>query len=827
MHRSVHPLAILAGLAALAALTAGCDDLGPGPLHDPSVDIVPSAVTVEVGSGLPLEVEAIDSTGARVLASELTWTSSSGDVALVDSTGTVWGRGSGNTIVVARLGGPAGPADSVRVESVFSPAVEGSQIVTGRVHSCALDRQGTAYCWGDDRFGQLGNGDVPTGPGQWPTPVRVASDIRFTALAAGPDHTCGLASDQRAYCWGDNEWGQLGNGTVEQRAIPVRVSSEMAFVQITAGWQHTCGLTAAGDAFCWGRGVRGQLGTGGETDATAPQPVAGDLAFEQLSAGGWHTCGLTAAGEAYCWGQWRYYSSDYNPESTTPQRVMEDGRFTALAAGFLRTCGIGAGGSTRCIATGDQGAPAFRQLTLGRTHSCGLTPDGVAYCWGSNERGELGDGTRTDRRAPTRVNTEQRFMQLNVSPGAEHFSRFSHTCGVTQAGAVYCWGAGHEGQLGTGVAAYATTPVAAESGLEFEMVVAHRDHSCGLVPSGRAYCWGANRYGQLGDGTTTPSAVPVPVQGALRFRTLTAGAESTCGLTLAGEAYCWGRNQDGQLGDGTTTDRVVPGPIQGDYVFEELDAGAVHVCGLASGRAYCWGGSAQGRLGNGQSGDWDDGNPVPGPVETELRFTTITAGYPHTCALTQDGRAYCWGANSHGELGNGEVRGTAPSRWLTPGPVSGDLRFTALTAGGTHTCGIATSGGTYCWGRNVEGQLGIGAGSGTRVHPTEVAGGLDYREISAGLYHTCAVTPEGRLFCWGENDQGRLGDGTQYVRPTPVEVALSGGSTVAVAPGDVHTCVAQEAGTVYCWGARGWGQLGDGVLPWRATPTAVAPPLSR
>jgi alpha-tubulin suppressor-like RCC1 family protein len=364
-----------------------------------------------------------------------------------------------------------------------------------------------------------------------------------------------------------------------------------------------------------------------------------------------------------------------------------------------------------------------------------------------------------------------------------------------------------------------TRPVAVSGGRRFIALAAGGGHTCGLTSAGAAFCWGMNTWGQLGDGSTDDRPTPVAVGGAVRFSALVTGAGHTCGLTGPGVAYCWGNGAFGQLGHtGYTGNDAHPLPtaVTGGLTFRGLASGSYHTCGLASsGAAYCWGNNSSGQLGDDGFGN---GNAAPSLVPGGFSFRTLAPGGPHTCGLTSDGAVRCWGDNSYGQLGDGTAE-----TWWVPGPVSGGIGLSALAAGAYHTCGVAGPGAAHCWGDNSSYQLGT-AGP-TSSLPVAVSGGLTLGGLAAGGYHTCALTSAGAGYCWGWNGDGELGNGDPgwyFDTPSPVVGNLSLSS---VATGAWHSC-GLASGAAYCWGWNGDGQLGDGSTSTRSSPVAVVGGLS-
>ncbi len=338
----------------------------------------------------------------------------------------------------------------------------------------------------------------------------------------------------------------------------------------------------------------------------------------------------------------------------------------------------------------------------------------------------------------------------------------SHTCGITQSGAVACWGGNASGQLGDAAAgAQVARPVLVLQTSGFNSLAAGIDYTCGLTAAGTAICWGLNARGQLGIGRTGAAAGPTPVVGNHSFGSLSAGARHVCGLDADGVAWCWGDNNSGQLGTGNTRGAHTPQRVTGGTKFKLLAAGSDHTCGLATdGRVFCWGDGFSGQLGRGAR----ESQSEPVAVESNLRFTAIAAGSHHTCALAQGGKVYCWGANVAGEIGDGsrsERDGPAQVKWTGA--------FSAIVAGADYSCALTDAGEPYCWGRNREGQLGDGSRV-DRQAPVKVGLDQPLQSISAGGGHSCGVTRDQHVLCWGGNARGQLGDGTQTGRSTPAPV---------------------------------------------------------
>jgi alpha-tubulin suppressor-like RCC1 family protein len=344
-----------------------------------------------------------------------------------------------------------------------------------------------------------------------------------------------------------------------------------------------------------------------------------------------------------------------------------------------------------------------------------------------------------------------------------------HTCALTVDGVAYCWGDNSSGALGDSTLANRLIPTAVAGGLTFSSVSSGNAFSCGLRSSGAAYCWGSNTAGNLGNGGVAIDSAPHPVSGGHSFTTLVTGLGSgriTCGIDTGMAAWCWGADGMGQLGNGAPLAKsLTPALVSGGFLWQGLGVRSTSTCGVrTTNAAYCWGSDAFGQLGDGAPKANVD-HPVA--VIGGLSFSQVAPGQVSACALTVGGAAYCWGSNLNGRLGVDPVTTTES---LTPIAVTGGLAFTQLVAGDSFTCGLTAGGAAYCWGFNGTGQLGDGT-TNEEFTPTPVSGGHSFTTIAAGSSHACGRTSLGQLYCWGDNSSGQIGDGTINEADSPVLVA--------------------------------------------------------
>ena len=779
--------------------------------------------SVVVGQNVQLRLRARDAAGKALSAGGLTVVfSASGGTSQGTIAGTVdagdgtysasfTGTVAGTVLTVSATINGAPVTSSLPTVRVLAPLVVASvPLSAGVAHACEIRSGGAVWCWGGNAAGQLGDGTTTDAV----MPVQVATAQSFVAVSAGDDHTCALTSAGSAWCWGGNAVGQLGDGTINPSLSPVAVTGGLQFVQLIAGGGFTCGRVATGEAYCWGGNGNGQLGDGTNAPHGAPAIVTGGLTFASLALfGNNHACGLTTVGAAYCWG--------YNFDGELGNGANADSWVPSAVSGGL----------------------TFAAITAGTFHSCGLTAGGVTYCWGDNNVAQLGYGAvPTDSWTPGVVQGGASFTTIIAGGG--------HTCGIVSGGSLQCWGYNQEGALGDGTRTTRLAPAPVSGGLSFVRVAGGGDFTCGQTTTGETWCWGINTVGQMADATHIERLVPVqsgvsqavatvdatPGSTALAIgatQTLTATTRIANGSAVTGRVVTWASSDSTvasvaanglvmAFGTGTATITATSEGVSGEATVTVtasgpsatatalVSTGYVHTCAIRAGlHPWCWGFGGSGYL-NGVA--FYSVYNQPHPVVTTLQFTQISAGYEATCGLTVDSLPYCWGRGGYGELGNG-----SPYIQSYPGAVSGGLKFVQIRLGWGIACGLTAAGTVYCWGLdefNIAGYSSTYFGYNT-VQPTPKQVAMPEPITTLGDFgnHACALGVSRTVYCWGLNDAGSTGTAPMY----PPGAVAGAPASIGLAVGEYMTCSLGTAGDAWCWGYNNLYALG------RTTPTVENP----
>lgn len=364
------------------------------------------------------------------------------------------------------------------------------------------------------------------------------------------------------------------------------------------------------------------------------------------------------------------------------------------------------------------------------------------------------------------------------------------------------------------------TPTPTSTPLQATSVASGDFHTCASLPGNTVQCWGDNAFGQLGIDVKVPRAFsPLTVSGITSVTAVSLGGAHSCARLQNGTVRCWGSNIAGQLGDGTTTDSVAPVTVSGLSTATAVTASRGrlddfgHTCALLTGgTVQCWGRNRDGQLGTGNTTD----SLIPATVSLGVTATAVEAGGFHTCALVSGGTVRCWGDNLFGQLGTATAAATSSSP-VTINGLGGTV--TAIAAGSVHTCALISGGTVRCWGNNGQGRLGNGTTTNSST-PVSVTGISNAIAIAAGLNHSCAILSGGTVRCWGDNSAAMLGNGGTTSSSIPVNVTGIS-SAVAINAGAVQTCARLANSTLQCWGDNSSGQLGPGSLVQSTTPVGV------
>jgi alpha-tubulin suppressor-like RCC1 family protein len=460
---------------------------------------------------------------------------------------------------------------------------DATQVTAGRADSCAVI-SGRVGCWGANYWGQLGDGTTQDSS----TAVEVRGVRSATAVSAGAQHTCALLSGSYVECWGDNESDELGDGADGgNRTSPGAVYGLAHVTQASVGYPHSCALSSSGHVACWGDNQWGQLGDGSTERSQVPVEVAGVTTAVQVSSGPYNSCAVLSSGHIDCWGG-NYFGAGQlgngaNESSTIPVEVAKLTNATQVATATFGSCARLSSGHVDCwgqnrdgeLGDGSYGEPSdvpvevvgistAVEVAAGNYHFCALLSSGRVDCWGYNLLGQLGDGNQTTSNTPVEV----RALTSAVRIAAAN----QHSCAVLSSGRVDCWGANSDGQLGVG-GPYrpeacespgggfeggfcSKTPVEAHGVTSAVDVATGASDACALLSSGHADCWGSNASGQLGNEaceySNCLSYTPVEVQGLSGATEIAIGGDGSgnaCAALSSGALECWGSNWRGALGN--------------------------------------------------------------------------------------------------------------------------------------------------------------------------------------------------------------------------------------------------------------------------------------
>lgn len=648
-------------------------------------------------------------------------------------------------------------------------------------HSLAVKADNSVISWGENSYGQLGDGTVH----QRNAPVCVPIS-GVLMVATGNDHSVALRSDLTVWTWGDDNFGQLGNGTTINtgRTVPIAVPGLTGVIAIAAGRYHTLALKQDGTVWAWGNNTLGQLGDGTTTNKQSPVQVPGLTGITAISAGDSHSVARKSDGTVYTWG---LNNVGQLGDGTTTTRLSP-----VVVTGLVA-----------------------QTITSGTYHILAIKADGSVWAWGANNLGQLGDGTTVNRTAPVRSGTLVNVVE--VAAGGYH------SLAVKSDGTLWSWGYNSFGQLGLGNQTDSLVPLAVNGITTAAAVGAGAFHSLVRLANGTVLSAGDNENGEAGRGSATlnfttfaaiaaetPCLLPAPAPSTLGQR-LTAGQDRTMAIYNDGTVWGSGSNGNGELGDGSTTNRTAPVAVSGLTNALGVSAGGSHtLVVLKDGTVRSFGLNTSGQLGDGTTSM----RLTPVVVTGLTNVTMVAGGKTHSLARKSDGTVWAWGLNTNGAVGDGST-----TTRLAPVQVSGLTNVVSIAAGDSFSLAVKSDGTVWAWGLNTSGQLGDGTLS-QRTTPVQVPGLSGIISVAAGGAHSLALRSDGTVWAWGLNTFGQVGDGTTTMRVT-ISRADGMSNVVAIAAGTSHSVAVRADGGVYAWGLNTSGQVGDGTLFSRFVPTAT------
>lgn len=742
---------------------------------------------------------------------------------------TCWTHEDDTYTTINEFDAPTAPNITFQPSALTRPAYLENKTIeavsTGSSRSCVIASDGRGYCWGYNDSNQLATNAISTLQ-TVPAPLYmdgVLSGKTLKTIYGGFSHSCAIASDDKAYCWGYDYAGDLGDGGVngEYPNFPVAVKSDGALSgktikTMSLGSGNTCAIASDDNVYCWGWNYAGELGNGTSDYNTHNEPIAvktsgalSGLTVKKLAMGSDHTCVVASDEKIYCWG--RNYEGQLGTGTTYRK-------------------------STEPVATDMTGALSGKTIKLissGDAETCVVTTDNGIYCWGSNGSGQLGNGGTAESSVP--VSVDMSGVLSGKSFNSIYVGVSGNACVLDTLGELYCWGTNYAGQFGNGTTSDSNIPVRAANvgalnGKTIKDFSIYYTHGCAVASDDKVYCWGENDNGQIGDNTNANKLSPVAVNDKLTYAgetikdfsvaSNTIHEDAFCVLTNSQKMYCWGGNLIFPFGDDESAeDLTVPRQLimQGSLAGKTVKSIASKFennlgCLIASDdNVYCWGDQQNGKLGNGLENSVVQYNPVAVSRNTVLNGKSIkkvTIGSEFACAMSTDGKAYCWGKNNYGQLGNGSSDATSsiPVEVDMAGVLSGKT-IKDIESGKEHTCVLANDNRIYCWGRNESGQLGNGNTSNSNI-PVLVNTSLRFGSISTGSSFSCAVSITNKTLCWGIGKYSRLGSSSDaVVNSNPIDISnrgsLDGKTITNVSASYNGACALTSTGEYYCWGIPG------------------------
>lgn len=721
-----------------------------------------------------------------------------------------------------------------------------AQINTGYSHTLAIKKDGSLWAWGNNVFGQLGDGTEVFKT----SPVRIGTDNDWVQVAAGDDHSMAIKSNGTLWGWGTSIHGAFGDSTVSQKTNPFKIGIATDWAKVYAARDYTLAIKTDGTLWAWGKNGSGQLGINDTiSEQATPTQVGSDNLWTQISLGSTHALGLKKDGTLWAWGsnsngQLGNGESGKDIKQLSPLKIgvatdwvqVAAGKSTSLShslalksdntlwgwgnngfnqLGFVNVAGVSNYLNPVQIGT----ATDWVTITAGTYGSLAIKKTGTLWAWGwniSHSLGISGLSGSSVQDTPIQVGTANNWSQV---------SAFSlHAVALKTNGTLSTWGNNYSGELGLGVSAREqnrSAPSAISTLSSVAQIAVGGSHSAAIKTDGTLWTWGQGDFNALGDGTTTTKTNPIQVGQANDWAKVSAGKYSTLAIKSNGTLWAWGSNIYGQLGTADTLSKDSPLQVGSDTKWTQVSTGYTHTLAIKSdGSLWAWGSNSFGKLGDGST----TSSSSPILIGSDNTWVQVAAGYAHSLAIKSNGTLWAWGLNSSGQLGNGNTTNLS-----SPIQVGTDSNWALVATGDTHTMARKTNGTLWTWGNNKFGQLGNGISGllNKEISPVQVGTDTTWTQISAGDSHSLALKANGTLWTWGLNSVGQLGNSSNTSSSSPVQVGVMTNWTQVKAGSDSHHSLGlRNDMSIASWGNNRYGQLGLGISGEeqdRKTPTLILP----
>jgi alpha-tubulin suppressor-like RCC1 family protein len=703
-----------------------------------------------------------------------------------------WGRGSNGRLGNAQITNRSTPV------TTFSGGTDWKQVSSGNAHTAAIKTDGTLWIWGSGGNGRLGTNDTTDRS----TPVTTFSGgTDWKQVSSGGLHTAAIKTDGTLWTWGVFDEGQLGRvvriltpittfsgGT---NWVDVATENSEDLYTISSGNNFASAIKTDGTLWIWGSGGSGRLGTNDLTDRSTPVTTfSGGTDWKQVNSGAAHTAAIKTDGTLWIWGigSSRLGTNDSTDRSTP---------VTTFAGGT-----------------------DWKQVSSGGSHTAAIKTDGTLWTWGLGSSGQLGASS-----------TFSRFTPITTFAGGTNWKQVSagsnHTAAIKTDGTLWTFGSNTSGQLGDSTTTAKVTPVTTfAGGTNWKQVSSGGLHTAAIKTDGTLWTWGSGNSGRLGNAQITNRSTPVTTfAGGTNWKQVNCGAFSMSSIKTDGTLWSWGFSDFGTLGINTRfSSRSTPvTTFAGGTNWRQVSASSCGEFNMGlrgdgtNNELFLWGRSGNGELGSSLV-TLPESIPIEIPGSTN-NWGSVSSGNRYTAAIKTDGTLWVWGDNGDAELGINDT----DNRFTPVTTFAGGTDWKQVSAGGQHTAAIKTDGTLWTWGINSLRQLGVGpTDDNNRSTPvTTFSGGNNWKQVSNGSFHTAAIKTNGELWLWGLGNQGILGRNSTFTIGTPITTFAGGTDWKQVSAGDFHTAAIKTDGTLWTWGYNTYGNLGDNTQTNRLTPVTT------